>query len=210
MTASTDLRFVADAARVAGWNDKRRETAKRITRAARRLCATRGFDEFTLDDLAADAEVTRRTLFNYFDGKMEAVLGLPPAGVLPLLKEFCAGGPTGDLYDDACIVGRQLLEEKGMARDDLATLHLALERNPKLLAATATTFRGVGEDLLVLIAEREQEPSDSPRVVITLTAIAALFEATVRTFIAPDNRRPMGDIFDSYQGALRDLATRNH
>lgn len=62
----------------------------------------------------------------------------------------------------------------------------------------------------MLIAEREQEPSDSPRVVFTLTAIAALFEATVRTFIAPDNRRPMGDIFDSYQGALRDLATRNH
>ena len=132
--------------------------------------------------LGADAEVSRRTLFNYFDGKMEAVLGLPPAGVLPLLEEFCAGGLTGDLYDDACIVGRQLLKEKGMARDDLATLHLALERNPKLLAATATTFRGVGEDLLVLIAEdrTEQLALSAGRDTLLRTRAAAfdnLFEA---------------------------------
>lgn len=210
MTVPTHLQFVADAARVAGWNDKRRETAHRITREARRLCADRGFDEFTLDELASAAEVSRRTLFNYFDGKMEAVLGLPPASVLPLLEKFCAGGPTGDLYDDACRVGRDLLEDKGMTRDEWATMHLALERNPKLLAATATTFRGVCEDLLVLIAQRENEPADSPRVVIALTAIGALFEATVRTFIDPSNRRPMGDIFDSYQAALRDLTHRSH
>lgn len=107
-------------------------------------------------------------------------------------------------------MGRDLLEDKGMTRDEWATMHLALERNPKLLAATATTFRGVCEDLLVLIAQRESEPADSPRVVIALTAIGALFEATVRTFIDPSNRRPMGDIFDSYQAALRDLTHRSH
>lgn len=210
MTVSAELRFVDDAERVAGWNEKRRETAKRITRAARRLCADRGFDEFTLDELAADSEVSRRTLFNYFDGKMEAVLGLPPASVLPLLEEFGAGGPTGDLFDDACIVGRSVLEAKDLSRDDWATLHLAFERNPKVLAAAVATFRQVGEELLVLIAGREKVPAGHPRAVITLSAIGALFEATVRTFIAPDNTRPLVAIFDSYCEALRELACPQH
>lgn len=148
-------------------------------------------------------------MFNYFDGKMEAVLGLPPASALPLLEEFGAGGPTGDLFDDACIVGRSVLEAKDLSRDDWATLHLAMERNPKLLAATATTLPAACDDILVLIAEREKVAADSPLAIVTLTTIAALFEATVRTFIAPDNHRPMGDIFDSYQAALRDLTAQS-
>ena len=44
---------------------KRRETADRITACAQELTEARGLDGFTMEDLAAEAHVSRRTRFNY-------------------------------------------------------------------------------------------------------------------------------------------------
>lgn len=200
-----DLQFVRDACRVEGWNDKRRETATRIIRCARRLAADPGFDEFTLDDLAACADVSRRTLFNYFDGKLEAVIGLPPAGTAQVIDGFVAGGPTGDLFSDAAHVARFVLTQKNVGREDWLSMHLAFDRNPKVLAGAVAGFRQIGEDLIALVARREGASVDDPRVVVTPAVLAALFEASIRTFIAPTNTRSLVDVFDSYVEAVRTL-----
>ncbi|MBD2759575.1 TetR family transcriptional regulator [Yimella sp. cx-573] len=202
---TSELAFVRDAQRVAGWNDKRRETALRITQCARQLSADRGFDDFTLDELADCADVSRRTLFNYFDGKMEAVLGLPPAGTAAAIEQFVAGGPDGDLFADATYVARVVLTQKEVTRNDWATMHLAFDRNPKVLAAALLSFRMIGEDLIRLIEQREGTPAGDSRAVVTLSSLGALFEASVRTFIAPTNTRPLIDLFDSYVEAMREL-----
>ena len=39
------------------------------------LTQGRGLDGWTMEDLAGAAEVSRRTLFNYFSSKVDAVLG---------------------------------------------------------------------------------------------------------------------------------------
>ena len=59
-----------------------------------------------MDDLADAAEVSRRTLFNYFPSKADAVLG--PAHEIPDADSgrFVAGGPTGRLVDDLVQLAR--------------------------------------------------------------------------------------------------------
>ena len=57
---------------------KRWETSRRITLCAQRLTDAHGIDGFTMDELADAAEVSRRTLFNYFPSKTDAVLGEAP------------------------------------------------------------------------------------------------------------------------------------
>ncbi|GAB3587182.1 TetR family transcriptional regulator [Calidifontibacter terrae] len=202
-----ELRIEAEAARVAGWTDKRQETARRITHEARWLAAERGFDEFTLDDLALAADVSRRTLFNYFEGKMEAVLGLPPATVHDCLQRFVAGGPSGDLLPDALQLARDVVEDKAMDRHDWASMQQAMERNPKVLAASAVNFRQVSDDIHLLISRREGCAPNDPRAVMTMALVLALFDATVRLFIADDTEQIFGDIFDRNLAALRDLVT---
>jgi AcrR family transcriptional regulator len=53
---------------------KKQQTRERITRAALRLFAERGYDETTLADIAEAAEVAPRTIFAYFDGKDDILL----------------------------------------------------------------------------------------------------------------------------------------
>jgi AcrR family transcriptional regulator len=77
--------------------DRRVATSDRIIRCALLMADERGFDGFTINEPATAADVTRRTLFNYFPSKAEAVLGAFPAPNGAALKVFRAGGPTGDL-----------------------------------------------------------------------------------------------------------------
>ncbi len=53
---------------------KRRETHQRITEAALRLFMTNGYEATTLDAIAAEAGIARRTFFHYYRSKEEIIL----------------------------------------------------------------------------------------------------------------------------------------
>jgi len=62
------------AASAAGLRErKKRQVRERILDVCARLFRSRGFDETTIDDIAAKVDVSRQTFFNYFPSK-EAVL----------------------------------------------------------------------------------------------------------------------------------------
>ena len=70
-----------------------------------------------MEQLAEQVGVSRRTLFNYFPGKDDAILGGPPVLGEEQLDEFSAGGPTGNLVDDlAAVVFAILDDDPGPAR----------------------------------------------------------------------------------------------
>ena len=52
---------------------KRQQTRERLTRVAMALFLERGFEATTLDDIAAAADISRRSFFHYFDSKEDVV-----------------------------------------------------------------------------------------------------------------------------------------
>jgi AcrR family transcriptional regulator len=52
---------------------KRQQTRERLTRAAMALFLDRGFEATTLDDIAAAADISRRSFFHYFASKEDVV-----------------------------------------------------------------------------------------------------------------------------------------
>lgn len=52
---------------------KRQQTRERLTRAAMALFLERGFEATTLDDIAAAADISRRSFFHYFASKEDVV-----------------------------------------------------------------------------------------------------------------------------------------
>lgn len=52
---------------------KRQQTRERLTRVAMALFLERGFEATTLDEIAAAADISRRSFFHYFDSKEDVV-----------------------------------------------------------------------------------------------------------------------------------------
>ena len=65
---------------------KKRETRETITRAAWKLFARRGFDAVTVADIAQAANVSQKTVFNYFPAKEDLVFGSGMQRVAALIE----------------------------------------------------------------------------------------------------------------------------
>jgi len=72
---------------------KRRETRERIAEAGQRLFLTNGYDGTTLDAIAAEAGISRRTFFSYFKSKDDVILFWRDAGSASLHADLLKTSP---------------------------------------------------------------------------------------------------------------------
>ncbi|GIE82482.1 TetR family transcriptional regulator [Actinoplanes philippinensis] len=75
---------------------KKRQTWSALREAGHRLAAERGVENVSVEEIAAAANVSKRTLFNYFDSKEELLFGPDPEDperLAALVRERPAGEP---------------------------------------------------------------------------------------------------------------------
>ena len=116
-----------------------RERKKRARRAAlidaaQQLVAELGLDAVTVEMISAEAGVSARTFFNYFESKDDAVLGAEDSG-LPedVVRTFVDGGPTGRLLSDVQALVASLLMPHAEAHDRVARAMDLMQQEPRLL-----------------------------------------------------------------------------
>src|SRR5271156_1782915 len=74
---------------------KRQQTRERLTRVAMALFLERGFERTTLDDIAAAADISRRSFFHYFASKEDVVFAWQE-GITAALIAAVAARPAGE------------------------------------------------------------------------------------------------------------------
>ena len=79
----------------AGWPRRKQATRKRLEDTSLRLFAEQGFEQTTVDDLAAASGVGRRTIFRYFPSKNDIVFGALDERLRVLAAELDAGRAGG-------------------------------------------------------------------------------------------------------------------
>lgn len=180
-------------------------TSERITHCALTLADLHGLDGFTMDDLAAAAEVSRRTLFNHFPGKVDAVLG--PAATLDAddVAVFVAGGPDHDLLHDLRTLVLPLLETKVLDRQVLERFRRVLVANPRLIVAVHDFYENLSAEVVEHIAAREGSAFAAQRAQVAVKLLAALFDSALAAFLCDDRGRSITFHFDESLRAARSL-----
>lgn len=158
-------------------------TAARLTTVSRRLTAAHGLNGFTIEELCDEVGVSRRTFFNYFPGKEDAVLGIDESEeVERIAEEFLRLGSRGwpAVLDDFVDITAAYAEQIGLGAAEHADFHAALEREPKLLIRFMGLSREREQSITALIAQREGVPVDDPRA----RACVDLFGLAMKTTMA--------------------------
>ena len=203
MITSASLRVCQRDSRAA----KRLHTAHSITVCAQELALEHGLDGFTMEDLAARAGVSRRTLFNYFPGKDDAILGGPPVLDDGLLAEFAGGGPHGDLVEDVAEIVRFILRESPDTRVDVARGREVMLTHPRLIALAHQRLQETVEACMPYVETREGAGFSRTRFDVAITLVLACFHLAMDRYLQGDPDADLATLFTESLDTARDLLT---
>src|SRR3954453_1245622 len=149
---------------------KKLATRQLIAETARRLFAERGFDRVTVAEIARAAEVSEKTVFNYFPTKEDLVywqLEAFEAQILGAISERAPGESALAAFSRFVLAQRGLIVEKDPERrDELLALTRVIVASPALVEREQQIFGRFTESLAALLAEETgAAPGDIPPLV---------------------------------------------
>ncbi|MBM7517444.1 TetR/AcrR family transcriptional regulator [Nocardioides nitrophenolicus] len=175
---------------------KRYQTALRLQQCGLELTLDRGFDGWTIDDLALAADVSRRTVFNYFDGKADVVLGPGIEVDQAHVDAFIAGGPTGRLFDDLILLAHEAIKDRTDDERMITLLREAVVKDSRLLVLVHDRLEEAATGLVECVRQREGDDYPAQQARLLLKLMLTFFDnALDRT--SDDPSRTFTEHFDA-------------
>ncbi|WP_462186854.1 acyl-CoA-like ligand-binding transcription factor [Frankia sp. CcWB2] len=169
---------------------KKRQTRRALRAAAIRLVAERGLENVSVDEIAAAAEVSTRTFFNYFPTKDDAIAGIDPEDITEISTALAERPPE---EEPLAALRAVMLDRAALVAPDQAELwrvRLAIIRaHPYLTMANAASWSSYERALAEAIGRRcGLDPDRDPYpVVLVATTLAVVRTLTVRWQESPDD-----------------------
>lgn len=177
---------------------RRQETYAALTTHARTLTAERGLNGFTIEELCEGVGVSRRTFFNYFATKEDAVLGAKSTDPTePFAAGFLASGPAAAADGSGAVppvaLKDALLElfiaafaELDIPRTDVHDFMQAMHAEPALMKRMLDSAMHRQRALADLICQREGlEPRD-PYGDLVASLVSHLGMTSFQQFVGHD------------------------
>jgi AcrR family transcriptional regulator len=193
----------AEASPENGWERRRQRVSTHIEHVALTMFASRGYSNVTLNDIAAAAGVSPRTLTRYFPGKEDLLLSQPRRSAKVALASLDVA-PRGEHAVES--LWDMWIQRTRMDKDDLAELRLwyrAIATAPQAYARGGIEMSAlIRSRLTEVAAESLNVPPDSIQAKVLAAALAAAQEAVLDHWLAQDGSGDLGDVF---VGALEGL-----
>ena len=188
-----------ESANIAGGLRERKRAATRaaITAVARSLTSERGLSGYTVEDVCEQAGISRRTFFNYFPTKEDAILGHVD-DELPhdLFEEFLRGGhssPEGEisanLLQDLLQLSLSLSERMSSSEEETRQLIGVIKKEPQLMLKIIGATEEREAHFARLLAEREGVPADHPVVRMAVVVMGNIARHTSMAYFSEGNTR---------------------
>ena len=200
---------------------KREATRSAITAAARILTAQKGLNGFTIEALCEEVGVSRRTFFNYFPSKEDAIIGHLldefPAGAI---ADFLAGagsaverGAQGlsvtllqDLYTLTCA----MVEELNVTREHFHELLAAMKKEPALMMKVMGSAHEREREFTDLIIQREGLPPDDPVAGMAAALFSTCSHRASKVFFSEENAASYEDLLSANLLSAQKLFNFSH
>jgi AcrR family transcriptional regulator len=137
---------------------KRQQTRERLTEAAMALFLERGFEATTLDDIAAAADVSRRSFFHYFASKEDVVFAWQEESTASLIAAVAARPANESMLTAA---ENAILTMVGQLKPGEAMAIARLKRdNPALQARDQVKYEKLERALAEALGKRAGHQSE--------------------------------------------------
>ncbi len=195
-----------------GLSKRMLKTRLSITRTARALTAELGYNGFTIEQLCEQVGISRRTFFNYFPGKLDAIFGHSsddmPEGAL---ERFIAARPEGItgisptlLADTVALVLEQLTFDEQAIVCTHGMFKVA-HREPELLQRMMQMGPKKEQEFLDLLSQREGVPADHPMFHFLAHAMRFCCMKAIDNYVAHAGAKSLADEFITVLTAAKEL-----
>ena len=178
---------------------KRRQTLQRITDAGVGLFLKQGYDATTLDDIAAAADISRRTFFYYFKSKDDILLSMQDS-MGAAVREQVRTAPTGKTpvaaVRDALV---QICAQ--FPPDEMIALDKVMRSSPAVQARKQGSYVQQEQKLMEVMRERWPERSDMAHRLTAMMAIGTM-RLSFDTLSREEGKRPIAAILNETFDAL--------
>jgi AcrR family transcriptional regulator len=186
---------------------KKQRTRETIERAALELFAERGYSETTLADIADAADVSRRTIFSYFENKEDILFceeGASIEGIRAMLEQRPSGKTTVDAL-------REFIASVPPPDEETLLRKKIVAANPELIMRARAHIAGLESVLADSIAKDLGAGPDDVRPALIAASMTAAFTAVREQFesnAASSHERGMeivDQVLEFLQGGLAAL-----
>ncbi|RAN76461.1 hypothetical protein B5P43_22920 [Bacillus sp. SRB_336] len=185
---------------------KREATRSAITSAARRFTVNHGLNGFTIEQLCADVGISRRTFFNYFPSKEDAIVGHLldefPADAMAAFTDGgndggVARGPQGlttTLLRDLFELTAAMTDQLDFTRENVHALIEVMKVEPQLMIKMLGSAEAREHEFAHVITEREGLHPHDPTALLVAGLFGTLSWRASQEFFSPENTRSYRDI----------------
>lgn len=184
---------------------KRRETQQRIAEVGQRLFLTQGYDSTTLDAIAAEAGISRRTFFSYFKSKDDIILFWMDAGLASLIADLLKTSPDVPPLDAV----RDIMVEHiaSSTTEQMTAIDNLMLSRESLLARKQAYYAEQEQALFKALCEVWRQPERRPALrMVAMVSIGAMKVALQAWREQTGPRKPaarfLRDAFDSLKSEL--------
>lgn len=181
-------------------------TASRLTTLSRRLTAQRGLNGFTIEELCDEVGIARRTFFNYFPSKEEAVIGIDETREAARYSEsFLARGSRGwpAVVDDLVELAVDHVRATEFGLAEHADFIAAVGREPRLLSRFMDIGREREKQLTELVALRERTTTGDLRTAAAVQVVATVLRSAGARILDPHDDRDFATAITDSLTAIR-------
>lgn len=184
---------------------KRRETRQRIAEAGQRLFLAKGYEGTTLDAIATEAGISRRTFFSYFKSKDDIILFWQEADSASLYADLLKTSP-----DVAPLDAVRDVMLKRIARyttEQMAAVDNLMRSSESLLARKQAYYAEQEQALFDTLCEVWRQPERRPALrLVAMVSVGAMRLALQAWREQTGQRKPVAKFLrDAFDGLRIEL-----